>query len=265
MRKNKKAKVLIPVGFGLNCQEETAHAFRESGADIVDKIHVNEIIKNPSNIENYNILAFIRGFSFGDHISAGKVLANKFKYKLKKQLENFIEENKLIIGICNGFQVLVKLGLLPAIKGSFIQEATLTENKCEHFYDGWVNLKVNKNSKTVFTRNLEKIELPVRHGEGRIVFKNKKILDKLIYNEQIVLHYLDEDDNITTEYPYNPNGSVRGIAGICDTTGKVFGLMPHPEAYIDFYTHPNWRNKPKKKYGDGYFIFKNCVDYFKKN
>lgn len=265
MKKNKKAKVLVPVGFGLNCQGETSYAFKKTGADIVDKVHINDIIENQDIIKKYNILAFIGGFSFGDHVSAGKVLANKFKYRLKEQLENFIKKDRLIIGICNGFQTLIKLGLLPSIKGAFIQEATLTENKCEHFYDGWVKLKVNNKSKSIFTKNLDKIELPVRHGEGRIVFKNKKVLKKLIENNQIVLQYLDDEESITTEYPYNPNGSIKGIAGICDTTGRIFGLMPHPEAYINFYTHPNWRTRSKKEHGDGFYIFKNCVDYFKKN
>ena len=260
----REAKVLIPVGFGLNCEKETENAFKRAGAEKVNKIHINDIIENNHIVEKYNIIAFIGGFSFGDHVSAGKVLANKLKYKLKKELESFVKNKNLIIGICNGFQMLVKLGLLPLSEDKFSkQEAYLIENKCEHYYDGWVKLKINKESPSIFTKNMEYIELPVRHGEGRIKFLNESILNRMIDNNQIVLQYVDKNNNVTEKFPENPNGSIRGIAGICDKTGHIFGLMPHPEAYINSYMYPNWKHIERKRYGDGYQIFKNCVDYIK--
>lgn len=266
----KKASVLIITGYGLNCQEETLFAFKKAGADNVEKIHLNDIIEDKTILSRFNIIAMIGGFSFGDHIAAGKVMANKIKYKLADRFRKFVEEKGLIIGICNGFQELVKLGLLPAESGVYFEQtATLTENVCGHFYDGWVRLKVNEKSPSIFTKGVERLYLPVRHGEGRIMFKDEETFKKVLENNQIVFQYIDEKGDVTEKFPHNPNGSVLGIAGLTDKTGHILGLMPHPEAYVLPYTNPEWTYLLKKnslpEEGDGLILFENAVSYAKEN
>jgi len=262
-------KVIIPVGYGLNCEDETSHAFKKAGAR-VDKIFLMDLIKRPDLLEKYHILAMIGGFSFGDHIAAGKVLANIYRFKLGNDVQQFIDEGKLIFGECNGFQTLVKAGFLPRFERNYgTQYVTLTYNDSGVYEDRWVRLKVNPKAKCVFTKGLDEIYLPVRHGEGKFIVGSKSDLQKLQQRNQIVLQYIDNEGLATMNYPHNPNGSVEAIAGICDSTGRVFGMMPHATAYLSSYNHPHWTrlkiedSMPDE--GEGIQFFRNAVEYLKKN
>ena len=251
----------------MNCEDETAYAFEMVGAE-VNKIFLKDLTDKPGMLEDYQILAMIGGFSFGDHIAAGKVLATIYKFKLGKAVQRFIEDGKLIFGECNGFQVLVKAGILPGFDGDYrTQRFTLTFNDSGIFEDRWVRLKVNPKSRCVFTRGLEEMYLPVRHGEGKFVAGDEAELLMLQEDNQIVLQYADEGGIPTMKYPQNPNGSVEAIAGICDSTGRVFGKMPHSTAYLEPYNHPYWTrekvNGVLTKEGEGVQIFRNAVEYIK--
>jgi len=265
-----KPKVLIPTGYGLNCEEETSYTYKLLGAD-VDKIHINELRENPKRINDYQIIDFIGGFADGDHIAAGKIHANRLRYNLKKELHQFIADGKLIIGICNGFQSLVKSGLLPGFDGDYrTQKITLTYNNSAKFEDRWVNLLINNKSNCVWTKGIDKIYLPIRHGEGKIRLQDESVLEKLIANNQIAMQYIDPKNNKPTmEYPHNPNGSIESIAGLCDPTGRLFGMMPHREAFWSPYNHPTWtRLKIEGKIpneGFGLQISRNAIDYVKEN
>ena len=263
-------RVLVPVGYGLNCEDETAHSFKMVGAE-VRKVFLKDIIESPQILDDYQILAMIGGFSFGDHIAAGRVLANVYKFDLGDAVQRFISDGKLIFGECNGFQVLVKAGILPGFKGDYgTQRATLTYNDSNVFEDRWVHLKVNLNSRCVFTRDVEELYLPVRHGEGKFVVESQVVLKKLKENNQIVLQYADKKTGKPTmKYPQNPNGSVDAIAGICDPTGRIFGKMPHATAYLSPYNHPQWTRQRGEgtlpREGGGVQIFRNAVEYVKEN
>jgi len=254
-------RVLILYGYGINCDNETQYGFELAGAN-TEKVHINELIFDKKKLKNYQILALPGGFSFGDDIAAGKVLANKFKYNLEEELNNFINKGNLIIGICNGFQAMVKLGVLPAVGKDYEQkQATLTFNDSGKFEDRWVYLKINQKSRCVWTKGIKKIYLPVRHGEGKFVSRGRKIREKLKRNNQIVLQYVNEKGGFGN-YPWNPNGSEDNIAGICDETGRVFGIMPHPEGFLFSQNHPRW-TKEKIQGGEGLKIFKNAVRFVK--
>jgi len=262
----KRVKACILRTAGTNCDKETAFAFSKAGAE-AELVHINRLIANEKTLHDYQVLAIPGGFTYGDDIAAGKILANELKCRLTQELEKFINDGKLIIGICNGFQILVKAGLLPG-NGDLEQEASLIINDSGKFEDRWVYLKVQsakpKTKSCVWTKALpEIIYLPVAHGEGKFIVKDKKILERLKKNRQIVFQYCDERGD-PARYPYNPNGSVEQIAGICDETGRVLGLMPHPERYISPSQHPRWSVSKSKKDGDGKAIFRNAVDYAKK-
>ncbi len=253
-------KVLVLTGYGINCDMELAHAFKIVGAN-AERVHLTDLINGTKKLSDYHILALPGGFSFGDDIASGKVLANMLKYNLGKQIQEFIDDGNLIIGICNGFQAMVKMGLLPAFNGNYTtQDVTLTFNDSGRFEDRWVYLKANKSSKCVFTKGLESIYLPVRHGEGKFVAKNHEALTRLKRGNQIVFQYVDRDGK-TAGYPYNPNGSVENIAAICDETGRVFGMMPHPEAFQHRTNHPRWTREELPEEGAGMAIFRNAVEY----
>ena len=263
-------KVLIPTGYGLNCENETAYAFA-SVEGVADKVHSSDVFAKPSILEDYHILAMIGGFSFGDHIAAGKVLANRYKYRLAENLERFIEGGKLVIGICNGFQSMVQLGLLPGFDGRYDEQlVSLVSNESGVFEDRWIMLTANPSSKCVFTNNMQSIELPVRHGEGKLVVRDEGVLHRLRRDGQVALQYADPaTGKATMRYPLNPNGSLDSIAGICDPSGRVFGVMPHPEAYNNPYNHPNWALQRQAKSlpseGLGLQVFRNAVEYVRKN
>ncbi len=260
----KNPKVLVMRTAGTNCDIETAFAFKLCSCR-VDLMHINCIVKSKTPLKKYNILAIPGGFSYGDDIAAGKILSNELRYKLKDELKKFVSSGGLIIGICNGFQVLVKSGLLPGNK-SFVQEVTLTVNDCNKFEDRWVYLKSNaslKKSKCIWTKGInEVIYLPVAHGEGKFVTKDKTVLNSLEKNNQIVFRYCDEQ-GLNGGYPVNPNGSVGDIAGVCDKTGRILGLMPHPERHIFNTQHPRW-TRVKNSEPDGLKIFKNAANHFQK-
>jgi len=250
-----KPNVLILRAPGTNCDLETAYAFEQAGAT-TERIHVNRILENTSILDNFQIMCFPGGFSFGDNIAAGRVMATKIRVNLFDTIQNFREAGKLILGICNGFQILIKSGILipDDEQGARV---TLTRNKSGVFTDRWTHLEV-KSDKCVFLKDLDKIYLPIAHAEGRFIARNEAVLDELEAKGCLALRYLSED---------NANGAMRNVAGACDETGRVFGLMPHPERHIDKTHHPHWtryQNDPDfaTKVGDGLQIFKNAVEYF---
>jgi phosphoribosylformylglycinamidine synthase I len=253
-------KVLVITGYGINCDMETQHAFKIAGGD-AERVHLTDLIKGTKKLSDYHILAFPGGFSFGDDIASGKVLANIIKYNLGEEIQEFIKAGKLIIGICNGFQAMVKMGLLPAFNGDYsTQDVTLTFNDSGRFEDRWVHLKGSKSSRCAFTKGIHSIYLPVRHGEGKFMAKNPEVLARLKKNNHIVFQYVDREGKLAG-YPFNPNGSVDNIAGICDETGRVFGMMPHPEAFQHRTNHPAWTREDLPEEGAGVAIFRNAVEY----
>jgi len=256
-------KVLVLRTAGTNCDKETAFAFEEAGA-ATELVHINRLSSGERELSNYQILAIPGGFSYGDDIASGKILANELKYMIEADLRKFIHDGKLIIGICNGFQILVKSGLLPNLSGDGTIETTLTLNDSAKFEDRWVYLK-RVQSRCVWTKSVEDIiYLPVAHGEGKFIPKDKKVLARLKREGMIVLEYTDENGR-RKGFPYNPNGSVENIAGICDKTGRIFGLMPHPERHINYLQHPRWTRQKSGPRGDGFAIFKNGVDFARKH
>ncbi len=263
MARYAKPRAIVLNGAGINCEDETAFAFKEAGA-IERQVNVYDLLAERKKIKD-QILVVPGGFSYGDDIRAGKVLANKLKYKLRDILEDFICRDTLILLVCNGFQLSTQLGLLPATDGYFKQEATLTYNDSGKFEDRWVELYAEK-SRCVWTKGLDASYLPVRCGEGKF-FAGKETIDKLTDNGQVVLRY----GFGLAEYPENPNGSIEDIAGVCDPSGKIFGLMPHPEGHFYFHQNPHWteiKEDYKREgrkipvYGDGMKIIKNGVKYF---
>ena len=256
-----KPRVLVLRSAGSNCDQETKYAFDYVGG-VSDLIHVNRLLEGSVKLSDYQILAIPGGFTYGDDISAGKVLANQIKYKLAESLSVFHQSNKLIIGICNGFQVLVKSGLLPAVDLKAEQSVTLTDNDSGKFEDRWVYLQVNK-SPCPFTQGMkEKVYFSVAHAEGKFVAHDNTVLKNLWENNQVVFQYTTVNDG-SVDYPANPNGSVDNISGICDPTGRVLGLMPHPERHLDPTNHPQWTRFGLAEEGDGVPIFRNAVEYFK--
>jgi phosphoribosylformylglycinamidine synthase subunit PurQ / glutaminase len=256
-------KVIIVRTAGTNCNEETAFAFSRMGA-YVDQVHINALISGAIKLRDYHILALPGGFSYGDDIASGRILANELRLKLADDLRQFIRDGKLIIGICNGFQILAKAGILPGLGMKIGQEATLFYNDSAKFEARWVHLKVE--NQCVWTRGMSgQIYLPVAHGEGKFIARDKKVLDTLTGNRQIVFRYCSSEGG-KPSYPDNPNGAVDDIAGISDTTGRVLGLMPHPERHFLFEQHPFWTRLTKKsEFGDGAQIFENGVKYVKEN
>ncbi len=261
-----KPKALILRTAGTNCDYETGYALEKAGAH-VDLIHINQLVKEKKVLDLYQIFVLPGGFTYGDDIAAGKVLANQLKHYLLDTLIQFIEERKLIIGICNGFQVLVKMGLLPRISdiqsslNGHRHEFTLTYNDSNKFEDRWVYLRVFS-SKSVFIDRDTVLYIPVANAEGKFIAKNEEKLRMLGESEQIVFKYVDEDGN-ESGYPWNPNGSMGNIAGICDPTGRILGMMPHPERHIEPTQHPRWTREGLKHEGDGIVIFRKAVDYVK--
>jgi len=256
MARNVRACVVY--GFGLNCDRETQHAFKMAGADAY-RVHLTDVINSPEVLKQYDILAVPGGFSHGDEISAGKVLAVKMKQGLGEFMYNFIEDGKPLIGICNGYQAFVKGGFLPDLNGQREQEVTLTYNESGRFVDTWVDLKVYSN-KCPFTRGMDRLELPVRHGEGKFDAPPETVAE-LNARDMVVLRYAPKDGDYSM--PYNPNGSLDDIAAICNERGNVMGIMPHPEGFMFSEQHPLWTRKRKEPIG--LQIFRNAVEYVKEN
>jgi len=259
----KEVKVLILSGYGINCDVETGWAFELAGADSVRTAHVNRIINGEIKLDDYSILAFPGGFSFGDHIASGKVLGVKIKQELGKELKTFIDKGKLVIGICNGFQVLVKMGLLPGDESEIFaqQKVTLTHNDSARYEDRWVTIKSNEKNISPFLRNIESFPVSVRHGEGKFMALDDE-LRRIEMENLIAFQYVDKEDEPTREYPENPNGSQLAIAAITNVKGNILGMMPHPEVYVTKTQHPSWtRKKELQEEGAGLKIFQNAVEY----
>jgi phosphoribosylformylglycinamidine synthase I len=248
-----KVRTIILRAPGTNCDEETAFAFRQAGSE-ASLVHIGQLIRREQQLSEYQILVVPGGFTYGDDLGAGRVLANEIRLKLGEDIERFIEGGRLILGICNGFQTLVKAGILPG-SGSQ-QQLTLTTNDSGRFECRWVYLNTNPESRCVFTKSIERLYLPVAHAEGKVV-ADAEVLSGL----DVVLYYTDEHGRRQAGYPYNPNGSVENIAGICDDTGRIFALMPHPERYIRGSQHPRWPRQEASNLGGGFKIFQNAVEW----
>ncbi|OUJ75847.1 phosphoribosylformylglycinamidine synthase subunit PurQ [Hymenobacter crusticola] len=265
-------QALILTGFGINCEEEFAAAYRLAGAEATI-VHLNQVLLGHVSIHDYDILNFPGGFSFGDDLGSGVVLANKLRYRqtpsgrtLLDDIKEFIANGKFVMGICNGFQVLVKLGLLPNLSGNVTPEVTLTHNASGRYEDRWVRLKVNPNAHTPFLKGIDTMEVPVRHGEGRLVISGADTLAQIQDKALNCLTYIGYDDSPTDVYPHNPNGADLNCAGLTDPTGQVFGLMPHPEAFLSLYNHPDWARRKRlnrgiSEEGDGLKLFRNIVEH----
>ncbi|MDX9800857.1 MAG: phosphoribosylformylglycinamidine synthase subunit PurQ [Spirochaetia bacterium] len=251
MSKADTVKTAVITGYGINADRELERAFIIAGSD-AQRIHIQDLIENPALLKNYHILAFPGGFSFGDHIGSGLVFAHLFKKHLKEELESFINDGKLIIGICNGFQVLVKMGVLPNFGEDWSPDVSLIHNNTGLFENSWLTVSFNNDSKCIWTKGLDEMDVPIRHGEGRFITSSENVLDKIEEENLVALRYLDR----------NPNGSVNNIAGLTDRTGRILGLMPHPEAFLCRENHPGWASGDITE-GAGLKIFKNGVQYVK--
>ncbi len=271
---SKQVRAIVIAGNGTNCEREVAHACRLAGADVADIVYVAELLAGRASLDDYHFLNLAGGFLDGDDLGSAKAGANRLSYAavkgssetLSDQLQRFIADGKLIMGVCNGFQLMVKMGLLPALGGDYrSQSATLTFNDGGRFEDRWCTLKVDPASPCVFTRELEELYLPVRHGEGKFVVADQSVLDAIEAQHLASVYYSDPDSGEPTmEYPFNPNGSMAAIAGICDATGRLFGLMPHPEAYTHRTHHPRWtREEGLAEEGMGLLLYQNAVRFIR--
>jgi len=257
-------RVLILRAPGTNCDVETAFAFERAGAR-AERLHVNRLLESPKDLEQFQILCLPGGFSYGDDIAAGRILGNQIRHHLADWLREFHAAGKLILGICNGFQILIKSGILLPLGDDGSAPATLAWNERGRFEDRWVPL-VTSGSKSVFFQGIESMYLPIAHAEGKFVPRDERVLAELERSGQLVLRYGTTATAATMKpavaYPENPNGSLADVAGICDASGRVCGLMPHPERFIDFTQHPRWTRQPAAKAGDGLRVFQNAVGYF---
>ncbi|MDH4266152.1 MAG: phosphoribosylformylglycinamidine synthase subunit PurQ [Deltaproteobacteria bacterium] len=270
----KKVKSIILAGNGINCEMEMAHACRLAGSEVVDIVYLYDILSGEIQLDNYHFLNLPGGFLDGDDLGSAKAMAHRLKYAkiagsgecLEEVILRFIGEGKLVLGVCNGFQLMVKAGLLPGFDGNYGKKVvTLTCNDSGRFEDRWVYLKVNSHGPCIFTKGLKGVYLPVRHGEGKFIPQDGVVLKKLQQENLIALQYSEPDyQNPTMEYPLNPNGAIAAIAGICDQTGRLFGMMPHPEAYLYSVNHPRWTRERVAEEGMGLAIFRNAVEYIRK-
>lgn len=271
---------LVFTGCGMNCQDEVNAAFTMAGAksDIHD---IRDVLSGKVDMFAYDVVTVVGGFAFGDDLGAGMALADMMQYKMVhtpkgdrpfiELIEEFIKEGKVVLGICNGFQVLVKLGLLPALDERYgEQQVTLMSNDSNKYEDRWITLKLDPDAPCVATKGLTYLTMPVRHGEGKFVVRDKSVKKQLHKQHLAFAQYADSQGNIASSFPDNPNGSSDAIAGITDTTGRVIGMMPHPEANLLFVHHPRWTRKKRElldkgedipKHGDGFLFFKNIVSY----
>ncbi|MDD5134016.1 MAG: phosphoribosylformylglycinamidine synthase I [Phycisphaerae bacterium] len=255
-------KAIVLRAAGINCGLETQYALELSGAE-AERIHINRIIESPDVLEDCQIVVIPGGFSYGDDVAAGKILANQIIHHLSDRLRAFIDAGKLVLGICNGVQVLVKTGILGKVSPESKQQITITNNDSGKFEDRWVYLQPGS-KKCVFIDPERRIYLPIAHGEGKVVFENEEVFEKIKSDDRITFRYVDENGNFG-DFPVNPNGSTDSIAGLCDSTGRVMGLMPHPERYVRGTQHPHWTRLKDKSRADGRTIFDNAVKYVKEN
>lgn len=272
---SQQVRAIVISGNGTNCEREVANACRLAGADVADIVHISRLLVGEVNLNDYHFLNFAGGFLDGDDLGSAKAGANRLRsariagttQTLADQILEFVASGKLVMGVCNGFQLMVKMGLLPALDGDLHQQvATLTFNDRGRFEDRWVYLKVDPQSPCVFTQGLQGIYLPVRHGEGKFVTGSQAVLDQIENRHLSVLKYSDANyEAPTMDYPLNPNGSTAAIAGVCDPSGRLFGLMPHPEAYVHRTHHPRWTRESLPEEGMGLWLYQNAVKFIREN
>ncbi len=251
-------KVIILRAPGTNCDEETGFAFELAGAQ-AELVHINELVCGNKTLADYQILVIPGGFTYGDDISAGRILANEMRLKIGDSVREFTTQGNLVMGICNGFQVMVKAGILPPLADSTnSQELTLAPNDSGKFECRWCYMRANPSSPCIFTKGMDIMYLPSAHGEGKVV-ADPKVWD----HASIAVQYCDEKGNIEAGYPANPNGSEQNIAGISDKSGRIFALMPHPERYVVGTQHPRWTREGLQNSGDGLQMFINAVNWVK--
>jgi phosphoribosylformylglycinamidine synthase len=260
-------RVLVITGLGLNCEIEAAEGFRLVGA-APRRVHLLDLLDGPASarLSGFDIVVLPGGFAFGDHLGAGFVFANKIRHRLYDELIGFLDRGGLALGICNGFQTMTRLGMLPGFDGDYrTPRATLAPNDRLGYRNSWVRLRADADSPCVWTRGVEFLELPARHGEGKFLTESPEMLARLQAEGQIALRYVDDDGVPTEDWPANPNGSPGGVAGVCDPSGRIFGVMPHPDAFLYPFQHPLWfrrhaRGERKPAEGEGLAIFRNGVD-----
>jgi phosphoribosylformylglycinamidine synthase len=261
-----RPRVLILRAPGTNCDRETAFAFEQAGAETTS-LHINRLVESPKLFGEFQILCLPGGFSYGDDLAAGRILGVQLRCHLAEHLRAFKDAGKLVLGICNGFQILIQTGLLfdDAEEASSGPAATLTFNDSGKFEDRWIHLRAT-GGRCIFFRGIESMYLPIAHGEGKFVPRDERILAALESRGQLALRYTSADSTATNghllPFPTNPNGSIANVAGVCDATGRVCGLMPHPERHIDPMQHPRWTRGEGGKEGDGLRVFRNAVEFF---
>lgn len=272
----KQTRAIVITGNGTNCEMEAAHACRLGGFDETVIAHIAEILSGEIRLDDFHFLNLTGGFLDGDDLGSAKAQANRLKNaavagsgeKLVDQFTRFIGAGKLILGVCNGFQLMVKMGMLPGFDGEYLhQTVTLTHNDCGRFQDRWTYLKVDPLSPSIFTSGIDGgIYLPVRHGEGKFLCDTDTTMARIAADHLAVLQYSEAGyARATMEFPANPNGSVNAIAGLCDPTGRLMGLMPHPEAFVHYTQHPRWTREDLPEEGDGLILYKNAAAYVRKN
>ena len=263
------AKALIIAGYGLNCEEETLTAFEYVGLKGEIR-HINDLILNPKELQDAQVLAIPGGFSYGDDTGSGNALAQKIKLSLWDHIQDFIDRDTLTLGICNGCQILANLGLVPAFDKKYgIRSVAVTHNISARYQCRWVDVKVHAASP--WLKQIDTMHIPVAHGEGRFMMKDET-LEALQKNKQIAATYITPDGSPADgEYPYNPNGSIDDIAGITDDTGRVLALMPHPERgmftwqrddYMQIKDAAQRDNKDVQEESDGLALFRNAALYY---
>ena len=269
-----QVRAIVLRAAGINCDMETEYALEQAGAQ-ADCVHINRLIEDKGLLEQFQIIVLPGGFSYGDDVAAGKILANQIIHHLSESIQKFIDDGKLVLGICNGFQVLVKMGILPGdgklatentekeLSKISNQSVTITYNDSGKFEDRWVCL-APQTEKCIFIEPGRQIYLPIAHGEGKVVTKDEAALENLKSEGHIAFKYVDENGE-EGDYPINPNGSMGSIAGLTDSTGRVLGLMPHPERFVRPTQHPRWSRIKNKQGADGTTIFNNAVKYIKEH
>ncbi len=257
-----QVRAIILRAAGINTDLETQYTLELAGAK-ADRVHINRVIEDKSLLDQYHIVIFPGGFSYGDDVAAGKIMANQVVHHLAEPVQKFIDDGKLVLGICNGFQVLVKAGILPGGSGFRQEDVTITYNDSNKYEDRWVYL-VPQTDRCVFIEPQRQICVPIAHGEGKIVTKSDEALQKLKDEGYVAYKYVDQNGE-EGPYPINPNGSIESIAGLTDRTGRVLGLMPHPERYVRRTQHPHWSRLGKDLDPDGIKIFRNAVKYVRDN
>jgi len=271
-----QTRAIVITGNGTNCEMEAAHACRLGGFDEAVIAHIADLLSGEIRLDDFHFLNLTGGFLDGDDLGSAKAQANRLRHARVDELEEhlldqvlrFITDGKLILGVCNGFQLMVKMGMLPGFDSDHLtQRSTLTFNDCGRFQDRWTYLKVDPASPSVFTRGIERgIYLPMRHGEGKFLCDTSATLERIEAEHLAVFKYSGPDYAAPTmEFPLNPNGAQNAIAGICDATGRLMGLMPHPEAFVHYTQHPRWTREALPEEGDGLILFRNAAEYVRQN